>query len=33
MRVVLAFLNVALDVFNHHDGVIDHQAGGQRDAK
>ena len=29
----LAFLNVALDVFDHHDGVIHHQSGGQRDAE
>ena len=25
--------NVALHVFDHHDGVVDHQARGQRDAE
>ena len=29
----LAFLQVALDVFNHDDRVVDHQAGGERDAE
>ena len=29
----LALLEVALDVFDHDDHVVDHQAGRQRDAK
>ncbi len=33
MRVALAFLDVALDVLDHHDSVVDHQSGRERDAK
>ena len=33
MGILFAFLNVALDVFDHHNGVIDHQASRQGDAK
>ena len=29
----LALLQVALDVFDHDDHVIDHQPGGERDAE
>ena len=30
---LLAFLDVAFDVFDYHDGVVHHQSGGQRDAE
>ena len=33
MRVPLAFLDVALDVLNHHDGVVDDKSCSQGDAK
>ena len=33
MRILFPFLDVALDILNHHDGVIHHQSGGQRDAE
>ena len=31
--ILLAFLDVAFNVFDHHDGVIHHQSGGQRDTE
>ena len=33
MRVRLAFLDVALDVFNHHDRIVHHQSCCQRNAE
>ena len=33
MRIGVVLVNMALHIFDHDDGVIDHQAGGQRDAE
>ena len=33
MGVGLSFLNVAFDILDHHDCVVDHQSGCQSDAK
>src|ERR1700678_1967572 len=32
-RIGVVLIDMALHVLDHHDGVIDHQAGGQRDAE